>query len=104
MSYGFTAEWVKRSLNHGPDALSRNTVSDPQPAEMLAERDQDDTLALTVAEIRAVHTGQESIRLQDLRKHAEEDREYQQLKHYVQDGFPDHCRQLPGDTGVCGTR
>ena len=98
MSYGFTAEWVKGSLNHGPDALSRNPVSDPQPAEMLAERDQDDTLAPTVAEIRAVCTGhQESLRLQDLRKHAEEDREYQQLKHYVQDGFPDHRGQLPGE-------
>ena len=56
MSYGFTAEWVKGSQNHGPDALSRNPVSDPQPAEMFAERDQDDGLAPTVAEIRAIST------------------------------------------------
>ena len=39
---GFTAQWVKGSQNHGPDALSHN------PAEMFAERDQDDVVAPTV--------------------------------------------------------
>ena len=31
MSYNFTAEWVKGTLNNAPDALSRNPVSDSQP-------------------------------------------------------------------------
>ena len=31
MAYNFTTEWVKGALNHAPDTLSRNPVSDPQP-------------------------------------------------------------------------
>lgn len=48
-------------------------MSTPQPLEMLAEYDDDKELAATKAEIRAVSCGKESIRLQDLRKQAEED-------------------------------
>ena len=38
-----------------------------------------------------------SLRLQDLRKHTEEDHTYQQLLHYIRDGFPDHRSQLPDE-------
>ena len=96
MAYNFTAEWVKGILNNAPDALSRNPVSDPQPQEMLAERDSHDNLEASIAEIRATSTRQqESLRLQDLRKHAEGDHEYQQLQHYIRNGFPHHRHQLP---------
>ena len=36
MAYNFSTTWVKGALNHVPDALSRNSVSDPQDSEMLA--------------------------------------------------------------------
>ena len=96
MAYNFTTEWVKGSLNTVPDALSRYPVCDPRPLEMLAEWEPDDKPGLSIAEIRAVHTGhQESIRLQTLREHAGEDSEYQLLLHYLQEGFPEHQSQLP---------
>ena len=31
MGYNFTAQWLKGSNNNPPDALSRNSVSDPTP-------------------------------------------------------------------------
>ena len=96
MSYNFKAEWVKGTLNSAPDALSRNPVSDPQESDALAERDLNDGLASTIAEIRAVSCGQqESIRLGDVRTYAAEDPEYQQLCHYIINGFPAHRNQLP---------
>ena len=96
MGYNFTAEWLKGKNNHAPDALSRNPVSDPQPQEMLAEQDGFDDPEMSIAEIRAViNDNTESIRLQDLRRHAESDQEYDQLRHYIINGFPDHRNQLP---------
>ena len=80
IGYNFTAEWVKGILNHAPDALSRNPVSDPQPPEMLAEQDIDNNPAHTITEVRAImNEYQENIRLQDLSKQAEEDSEYHQI-------------------------
>ena len=96
MAYNFSAIWVKGgTLNHAPDALSRNPASDPQTSDLLAEN------TTTCAEIRALTTStQESLRLTDLRQRADEDHEYQQLKNYIHEGFPaqrselpDHCRR-----------
>jgi len=78
MAYNFSATWVKGVLNHAPDALSRNPVSDPQPSELLAEN------IATRAEVRALTTStHESLRLTDLRQRTDEDPEYQQLKTYI---------------------
>ena len=96
MAYNFSATWVKGTLNHTPDALSRNPASDPQTSDLLAEN------TTTCAEIRALTTStqERSLRLTVLRQRADEDREYQQLKHYIHEGFPtqrselpDHCRR-----------
>ena len=96
MVYNFSAEWVKGVLNSAPDALSRNPVSDQQPQEMLAERDTSNNPEITIAEIRAL--GQkENIRLQGVHKHAELDHEYEQLRHYIHNGFPEHRAQLPDE-------
>ena len=90
MAYNLSATWVKGTLNHAPDALSRNPASDPQPSDLLAENTS------TCAEIRALTTStQESLRLTDLRQRADEDHEYQQLKHYVHEGFPAQRSKLP---------
>ena len=97
LAYNFTAEWIKGALNNVPDALSRHPVSPPSSLEMFAERDTEDELAVSVADIRAITSeiSQESVRLQDLRSHAMEDQTYQQLLHYIQDGFPQSRGQLP---------
>ena len=98
MGYTFTAEWLKGALNNAPDALSRNPSSDPSPEELLAEQDLDNLQAATTVEIRAiVRADHDSPRLQDLRRAAENDQEYQKLKHYIHSGFPDHRRNLPAD-------
>lgn len=90
MVYNFSATWVKGTLNHAPDALSRNPASDPQTSDLLAEN------TTTCAEIRALTTStQESIRLTDLCQRANEDHEYQQLKHYIHEGFPAQRSELP---------
>ena len=96
MAFNFTTEWVKGALNNAPDALSRYPVADPQTHEMLAERDQDNISKTTAAEIRAITSeNEESTRLQLVREHAVQDTEYQQLQHFIINGFPDHRHQLP---------
>ncbi len=91
MGYAFTAEWVKGAQNNAPDALSRSPVSDPKPGELLAEG------LASSAEVRALTNGgqHDSLRLTDLRHIAEQDDEYQQLKHYIEVGFPQKRKQLP---------
>ena len=93
MAYNFTAEWLKGTKNDAPDALSRNPVSDPQPHELLAELDVDNNPDTSFAEIRSVTN--ESLRLQDLRKHSDQDSEYQHLKNFILNGFPSRRNQLP---------
>ena len=96
MAYNFTAQWVKGVLNHAPDALSRNPTSDPLPHELMAECDPHTNPEPSIAEIRtACDDHLKSLRLQDLRKHADADQEYQQIQHYVRNGFPHHRHQLP---------
>ena len=95
MAYNFTTEWVKGTSNSAPDTLSRHPVEDPQPEDMLAEHDCDSDVEVSIAEIRTMSSGtQESIRLQDLRKYAQEDHCYQQLSRYISEGFPDHRKYV----------
>ena len=78
MAYNFTAQWVKGNKNDAPDTLSRNPVSDPEPADNLAELDSDDLSKMSFAELRALHDASaESIHLQDLWQHVQQDFEYQ---------------------------
>ena len=93
MAYNCTAEWIKGAQNHAPDALSRNPVSDPQPHDVLTELDIHNSPKPSIAEVRAA--GQESIRIQDLQKHAKDNPEYQQLRRIVSKGFPSHHNHLP---------
>ena len=93
MAYNFMAEWLKGSKNDAPDALSRNPVSDPEPHELLAELDVDNNPDTSLTEIRSINN--ESLRLQELREHSEQDPEYQQLKNFIFNGFPNRRSQIP---------
>ena len=96
MLYNFTTEWVKGAQNYAPDALSRKPVFDPQPNEALGGKDVHNNPECSIAEIRAMNSGDhENIRIQDLLRHADTDDEYQQLKGCIIKGFPDHRSQLP---------
>ena len=96
MAYNFTAQWVKGANNNAPDALSRHPVCDPQPTETLAEIDIHNNPEISFTELRAItDTQSESLRLQELRKHAEQDEEYQLLQTFILNGFPKHRKQLP---------
>ena len=95
MGYNFTAQWIKGALNSTPDALSRHPVSDPLPLDLHTERDPGNEPEVTIADIRAMSCSQESLRLHELRRHAEEDCCLQQLRHYILAGFPEHRSQLP---------
>ena len=65
---------------------------------MLIECDDCSSPEMTIAEIRAiVSQQQESMQLQDLCKHGEQDPEYQQLTHYIHNGFPEHRSQMPDE-------
>ena len=98
MGYTFTATWVKGALNNAPDALLRNPASDPQPDEMLAESKINNTTAVSSVEIRKITDAcGESLRLQDLKKIAGNDPQYQKLKHFITHGFPIHHHQLPNE-------
>ena len=64
MSYNFTAKWIKGSVNDGPDALSRNPVSNPHNSDALAEHDSPNEPALSITELRAITTdAHESLKL-----------------------------------------
>ena len=89
IAYNFTAEWLKGRKNDAPDALSRN----PEPHELLVELDVDNNPDTSLAEIRSINN--ESLRLQELCEHSEQDPEYQQLKIFILNGFPSHRSQLP---------
>ena len=96
MAYNFTAEWIKSKKNDAPDTLSCNPVSDPENADTLAELDTDGHTDMSFTELITLHGDTtESLRLEDLRKHAEEDPEYQQLWHFILQGFPAHQSQVP---------
>ena len=97
MAYNLTAEWCKGTRNQAPDALSRSPVDEPQAEDMLAEQDEDSNPEPTISEIRTYQEDgyQESARLQNLRKQAAQDHEYQQLRETILKGFPDHKGMLP---------
>ena len=97
MAYNLTAEWCKGTRNQAPDALSRSPVDEPQAEDMLAEQDKDSNPEPTISEIRTYQEDgyQESARLQNLRKRAAQDHEYQQLRETILKGFPDHKGMLP---------
>ena len=98
IGYNFTAQWIKGTLNSAPDALSRNPVADPQPLELLAERDPNNEPEVTIAEIRTTSdTNHESLRLQDLRSAAHNDCTYDRLCHYILHGFLHSRNLLPED-------
>jgi len=73
MPYNFKAIWHKGVTNQALDALSRSPVSFPTPQELLAESNED----FTMAEIRSLHQdGLESNRKQELCKYANFDKAY----------------------------
>ena len=62
MGYIFIASWLKGTLN-APDTLSHNPTADPQPEEVLAEREIDRITAISAAEVRAITSTEEPIRI-----------------------------------------
>ena len=59
------------------------------------ELDTNDDPEMSKTEIRAVgDQHHESLRLQEIRKHAAQDKEYQLLQNFILKGFPKHHRQL----------
>ena len=96
MAYNFTAEWIKGKKNDAPDVLSLNPLLDPEKADTLAEINTNGHPEMTLTETRTLYGGTTvRLRLQDIRKHAEEDLEYQQLYNFILHGFPAHRSQLP---------
>ncbi len=90
--YIITARWQKGALNEAADALSRHPDTKPEKKYELAELD------LSLKEIRAVQLGGEeekNLHLQELREHAAEDEDYQELARVIKEGFPSVKSQLP---------
>ena len=87
-------------MTHGSRELS-TTLQMPYPGILHLTHKPATCWPKTPLHIRALTTStQESLRLTDLRQRADEDHEYQQLKHYIHEGFPaqrselpDHCRR-----------
>ena len=67
---------------HEADPLSNNSLGEPQLAKMLVERDEDNKPELSMLEFRTIsnESRQESVRLQNLCKHAEQGYDHQALK------------------------
>ena len=54
MGYNFTAKGIKGALKNAPDILSSHPVTNPLPGGLHAERDIDNELGISIADIRAV--------------------------------------------------
>ena len=81
-SYNFTVDWKKGKLHNAPDALSRMPVTNPEEDEVTCEdvtRD-DDPIKLHLS---AINTQSNDLILEEIRKLAKEDKEYQRLKNAV---------------------
>ena len=96
MAYSFTAVWCKGSSNTVLDELSRHPVLEPSPGDALAEQEEDHSPVPSIEEIRACQANghPKSVRLQDLRRHAALDEEYQHLKAIILRGFSNHKGEL----------
>ena len=71
-------------------------MTDPSPEDSLADLDTLSQPAMSITEIRTLtQTEPPPYRLDDLRKSAQEDTEYQKLQHLILHGFPPHRNQLP---------
>ena len=98
MSYNFTAQWVKGTKNEAADALSRHPLQTPCVGDDdLAKREVDignnqtpNSQAPSLAQIRVstLQPEEENLHLHELRQHAEDDQEYQDLRKVIVDGFP----------------
>ena len=105
MAYNFTTQWLKGKDNHAADALSRHPHQAPNADDDLAEHDIDThevqptiTRALTISQLRSTVSSPpqpENLHLQELRKYADEDQEYQDLKQLITTGFPNQKSSLP---------
>lgn len=95
---------AQREGKRRPDALSRNPVFDPQPHDTLAEFDTGNNPEMSIAELRAIaNNSQENIQLQDLRRCAEHDHEYQKLRASFSMASPtiaNSFQKNANDTGV----
>ena len=91
ISYNFTAQCVKGSLNAGPDALSRYPTSEATCVDELAEESTLSIFAIA-AEEQQKHL---NLRLSEVLDAASGDAVYQKLKTVVLNGFPDSKNQLP---------
>ena len=61
------------ALNNTPDALARHPVTDPLPGDLHVEHDLDNEPGISIAEIRVISGIHESFRLEELRRHADQD-------------------------------
>ena len=63
---------------------------------MLSEQDVHKNPEISIVDIKAMNSGdQENICIHDLRKYADTDEEYHQLKVYIINSLPNHFFQLP---------
>ena len=104
MPYNFTAQWIKGPTNKAADALSRHPYQTPGHGDDLAEQEvhthdnRRTDQGLSISQIRASSlesATQENLHIHELRKHSEDDREYQDLKQVITSGFPNQKSTLP---------
>ena len=104
MAYNFTTQWLKGKDDHAADALSRHPHQAPNADDNLAEHKIDThklqptvARALTIRQLRSTVSSPpypENLLLQELRKYADEDQEYQDLKQLITTGFPNQKSSL----------
>ncbi|KAF0307558.1 Transposon Ty3-I Gag-Pol polyprotein [Amphibalanus amphitrite] len=89
----FTASWRAGAEHVAPDALSRAPVQDPEPGDEVGEDAASlRVCAVVVAELHASGT---DVRLDEVRRAALYDPEYQSLKRTIEEGFPQTKNDTP---------
>ena len=84
VSYNFTVQWVKESLNAGPDALLHNPTLAAAPGDQLAEETTPSIFALAAREQQR----ELNIKLSKVSEAAALDTVYQKSKTVINEDFP----------------
>ena len=89
----FTVSWRRSEEHQAADALSRSPVDQAGAEDEVAEDAGSPTVGALI--ISAISDSNTNIRLEEVRRIASVDSEYQLLVKYVREGMPPHKHDLP---------
>ena len=92
MDYNFTVNYIPGSQNKVADSFSRNPVDNPDETDQQHADSQ--AFFLRICRLSQAEMADCSFRLEQLKKNADNDVEYQLLKAQINQGFPQNKHEV----------